>query len=165
MAYAEIEDVLARAGRLRGYFSETSEPSTTDVERWLDETSVSVDAILGKYGASTPVVGDAAELFRGIVADYVLILALTAAFPQGTDSSAGPTATAAADLVEETKARNLLAWSSLVDGTHPGMVVVVPDAGTLDASDFWSDNPDYDDRLQPGENWRLLPGVTRAMGL
>lgn len=139
MAYAITADVLARAGELAAAFTSTSHPNLDEIDGFCVAESAMIDTLLASRGITTPVDGDAAEVFRAVAADGALLIALPARFPGG--ESPNP---AVQRLIDVTLARYTSAWKSLGDGTNPTLVGLSETSGSeTGASDFWTEEPDY----------------------
>jgi hypothetical protein len=142
VAYAEIGDVQARAGRLAPAWTESSKPGLPDIEMFLDQSAGLIDAALGSLGLTLPLDSDNAlrGALLGLNADMALVLAIEGSWPGG----AGNEETNA--ILEAARARIAMMWGSDDEGmiviTIPGIEGVL-DPATLGASDFWSENPDY----------------------
>lgn len=168
MAYAQTSDVLSRAGRLAGAWTQTSKPGTSDIEKLLDQTAGEIDAALSSLGVTLPL--DAGAPLNGpllaLNADMTLVLLIEGSWPGG----AGNEETNA--ILEAAQARVDAAWGEDNDGVR--RLVLIGLASLLDvgeeggADDFWSANPDYG-RLWPlrvdefDPNPLLQPEVGRGM--
>jgi hypothetical protein len=169
-AYAELADVQARAGRLAPAWTQTSKPGTSDIEIFLAQTAALIDAALGSLGLTLPL--DASSPLRGALtglnADMALVLAIEGSWPGG----AGNDETNA--ILEAARSRIAQMWTTDDDGriviAIPGIEGVI-DTTSADASDFWSENPDYGliveipptVGLWPFGNPFLAPEVARGM--
>lgn len=140
MAYAELGDVLARAGRASGAFHEGASVDEADIEAFLSETAGFIDAVLAARGVdgSDPAVRGA---LRGANADAALLLALDGAFPGGRGGDEvralrdGVRARLGLSGGQTVSARTLTVALELASDIAAG--------GSSGASSFWLDNPDY----------------------
>lgn len=81
MAYATFADLKARAGSLGQAWSESSDPSTTDIERILDQVSGELDLFIAGAGYDVPLsdpVGEQALVSVNV--DKALLIALDATY-------------------------------------------------------------------------------------
>jgi hypothetical protein len=125
MAYADLAALKARAGALARAWGESTSPSDTDLEMWLDEVAGEIDQIVAMHGYTTPVGEPAASALLDINASEALYRALLATFP--SDSGPG----AADGLLSRLSARLYGAhrgdtglWGQLVSGSHPTLVAL-----------------------------------------
>lgn len=82
MAYATIADVKARAGAVAHAWSDQSDPSSTDVERIIEQVSSDLDMFIGGAGYDVPLADPvAAASLVSINVDKALLIALDATFP------------------------------------------------------------------------------------
>lgn len=145
-AYADVEDLKARAGRIRGAWDDTTEPNDGDLERFIRDASAAVDIALATHGFAVPatdvnVVGS----LLPVVADIALLMALAATYPGGS----GPQSVTA--LYEDVRVRvegkdgkgGYL--KGLADGTLPALQTLTnQDPGTnAGAADFWTQEQGY----------------------
>lgn len=111
--YAELADVLARGGRLSGAWTDTSTPSLSDLERFLDSRQAEIDAALGSQNVELPLTDDIARTaLRSLHAAGALMLALAATFP----NREGPAA--AAELMAQVTAEWQRGIASIAQGEH-----------------------------------------------
>lgn len=150
MAYAELTDVKARAGRARSMFGVNDAPGDAEIVQFIVDVGEELDSHLAAAGVVLPVDDDTAlGALKGIVADGATWLALAGCI----------NSKAAEDAVrrpmEEAKARYLAALKDIDSGAHSvlSLLVQVEGGGTAgDASDFWTENPQFD-----------LTAVTRSL--
>lgn len=168
MAYATLQAVRARAGALAGSWTDSSTPSSEDVETFLENVASEIDALLNARGLTPPTLGSpAADALVSVNADGALVLALEATFPESSGpSSAGKT-------IDGARTRYSAAQAALVAGTHP--VVLLLEAANVQsrASSFWENEPFYGifpfdpklDPLAPDANPNTAPAVARGQSL
>ncbi len=164
MAYAQVADLKARAGRLAPSWTRDSVPGDADLEKFLAYESALVDAALLSRGYALPAAGTAAaHALQGVVADGALLLALAGTFP----SNEGPAA--AQELVRTVTARYDHTWGLINGGTHSVvMLLESTDPDQPGASNFWDTEPGYG-QIDPAErasiNPYLQPEAERGMRL
>lgn len=154
MAYAEVEDVKSRAGRLRDAWDDTTSPGDGDIERYIRDAGATVDVALASHGFTAPAEDPTATgALTPIVADIALLMALTATWPGGS----GPASVA--DLIGEVRMRvegrdgkgGYL--GALADGTS-GFIVYLRQINQGDAAGadtFWDKERGYSSRL---DDWQ-----------
>lgn len=156
MAYAEVEDVKSRAGRLRDAWDDTTSPGDADIERYLRDASSTVDVALAAHSFDAPATDLKVQAaLTPIVADIALLAALTATWPGGS----GPASVS--DLIAEVRARVAGYLVALADGTS-GVIVYLNQIGQGDASgadSFWQAERDYSDWLDD-----MASGAIRLRG-
>lgn len=138
MPYADLAAVKGRAGRLADTWDDTTDPGNADIELFLQQGATEIDAVLDGHGITTPVTGAAAGALEGLNADYALDLALAGSYPSGQARAA------VSDLLEDVRARLQRGFDALKDGTHAAIVIPASEGAGPAASDFWSDEPNYD---------------------
>lgn len=175
MSYAGLPDLLARAGMLRDAWDEDTEPSTTDLQAFLQTTSDELDARIGAYGFALPISDPIAQAaLVGVNADLALLLALGSTWP----GNGGPQQ--ARDLVALVQKRVDGYQTALDDGNLPALLYLANlGSGGTDteqsgsgASSFWThDGVDYtyewwSERLGGWTRniWSDPWGVPRAVG-
>ena len=85
MSYATTADVKARAGTLAKAWSNDSDVSDGDLERFVDQTSDELDAAIGGIGYTVPITDTVAVgALVGPNADFALLLAIDATWPGST---------------------------------------------------------------------------------
>ncbi len=134
--YAEVEDVLARAGDVSRAWSEETRPSLDDIDRMIDAASFFVDAAFGSRGVAMPPTAEVVlEALRAPVAVMALQAALRATPGAGTERFR--------DEVNEEVDRF---WAAIADGTWPGLLILSGgDTGIArDAASLWTDGADLD---------------------
>lgn len=143
--YAEVADVLARAGRVSPAWTETSTPALSDIERFLDARQGEIDAALAGRGVALPLTSETATTaLRSLHAAGALVLAIPATFP----NREGPAA--AAELLQEVRQEWMTGLNSIVQGTHVTIGMLVGE-GTVEAplaESFWDQNPDYGEGVE-----------------
>lgn len=152
MAYAEIADVRARAGRIAPAWDQSTTPGEADIERFLDDTASEIDAVIGSFGFTVPITDDPpVGALRRVNALGALSAALVATFPAGSGAEA------VTALREQVSAEYDAEMTALAEGKHA--VIVFLEAGTSapGATDFWSENPDYRRNLGYGDILALNP--------
>lgn len=163
MAYATLDDVLARMGRVRSVVGQAQAPDEAEIEQFLEDTAGEIDARLTALGLEAPTTDPVAVgALRSINADGALILTLDGAFPNAqVDQAAGR-------LLERADARWKAAMTLLEKGELAAIVALISAGGTAAtaANDFWSENPLYDltravDRWAKSES--VLPGIEKGM--
>lgn len=136
--YAEVADVLARAGRVSGAWSETTTPALSDLERFLDARQGEIDAALAGRGIAVPLTDEtAAASLRSLHAAGALVLALPATFP----NREGPAA--AAELYAAVSQEWLRGLDAVMQGTHPAVSLAQAEGDGPQATSFFIENPDY----------------------
>jgi hypothetical protein len=160
--YATRVQVLARAGRLRNAWTETSQPSLPDIDGFLEDVSAMVDAVLASRGFTAPSQdATVTSSLADMVAYGALLRALDAQFP----AASGP------QEVQELRRVASRTWDagikSVADGDHPAVVYLESLSSAPGTTDFWSEHPEYawsgtpeTDPLQT--NAYLAPGVART---
>ena len=143
MAYAELADLKARAGRLAGAWDESTSPSDTDLRGFLDATAGEIDAAVAARGFPTPVSDvTAAKGLLNVNADMALLLALRATWPGGS----GPTQVR--ELISDVEARVADYRKGLVDGTLMTLLLLAAQSGAEmegGSADFWTtEGADYE---------------------
>lgn len=167
-AYATVDDVKARAGRLRKAFNQADAPSDGEIQTFLDQVAGELDASMGALGIGVPVVdATAVRALAGVNADGAFLLAVPGAFP--TDAAMAN----ANAMVAEARRRYDRARGAIDAGTFSAVVLLLSQSGTgtSDATDFWSENPGYDNPgMVTARGLRVIqgdpsvPGVWRKMG-
>lgn len=142
-AYADLSDLLARAGRLRDAWDTTTKPTIAEVEGFLDDAASEIDAFVASRGFQTPVEDPvAAPSLRNATADMALLLALRATWPGGS----GPDAVK--DLLTDVSKRVDGYRAAMVDGSLPALLLLASQAGATmqgGADNFWSEEgPEYE---------------------
>lgn len=143
MAYAEISDVLARAGRLRGAWDESTDPSTSEIEAFLEQAGGELDAAIGSRGYAVPVADAIAQkALIGVNADKALLLAIQATWPGGGGDNVRELLT---DVRERVRAYD----AAIASGNLAALLYLSATATTGSdpggGSDFWSrEGADYD---------------------
>lgn len=142
-AYAELVDVLARAGRLRTAWDESTDPSTSEIDGFLEQTAGELDAAIGARGYNVPVEDAVArKALIGVNADKALLLAIRATWPGGRASDA------VKDLLDDVTRRVAAYDAALAAGNLAALLYLSATAtGAAEggASDFWSrEGADYD---------------------
>lgn len=143
MAYAELKDVKARAGRLRSAWDESTDPGDAEIERFLIDVSAEVDAFIGSAGYAVPVTDPvAAPALRSLVADKALMLAVEATWPGGS----GPDAVR--DLHARLSERVAGYDRQVAAGSLPALLYLSSQTGATEeggAADFWTnEGADYE---------------------
>lgn len=159
--YADLNALLARAGRLAPAWSRDTDPDLADLERWLAECSATLDVELGAKGVGLPVDDEAViSMLGGIAADGALALALEATWP-GPDAPAD-----AAKLLEGARGRWEAALASIRDGTSAalGFLVVEGEGVESKSTSFWIAEPQYPLSAVPADvrNPTQAPGAYRG---
>lgn len=135
MAYAGIDDVRARAGRLAGAFTVTGQrPNETDLTAFLADVAAEIDAAIDARGF-TPASLDAGAqaALKDLNAYGALMRGLEGLAPSAE--------------VERVLARASLVWAGLgaiQNGTHPAFLVLEAGRGGSrgsSAGDMWSEFP------------------------
>ena len=169
IAYAEVEDVLARAGVLAKAWDDSTTPGYAEIESFLRTTAAEINAGIGARGFGVPVDDPvAAPALAGYNADKALLLALDATWP---GSSARDDV---ADLRASILARVTLLDAALASGDLPAILVLAAEqsAETIGgAASFWdTDAPTYSwwlERVQTWATWdpsgASLPEFYRGM--
>jgi hypothetical protein len=165
MGYADVGDVKGRAGRLASAWDDQTQPSTGDIERFLQDAAGEIDAALAARGLATPLTDERARAaLRGWNADAALLVALDGTWPGGTGG-------ADVDALRTTIKERLTGyWAALASGDLPALALLLVEAegGAGNARSFWTDETSYG-RYPFGEPeaWTLspslLPGVKRGM--
>lgn len=142
MAYAELGDVLARAGRLRTAWDETTDPSTSEIESFLEQTAGELDAAIGARGYTVPVTDPvAARALIGVNADRALLLAIRATWPGGRGGDS------VRDLLDDVRGRVSAYDAALASGNLAALLYLSASGSAAQdggASDFWSrEGADY----------------------
>lgn len=148
MAYAERDDVTARAGVLQDAFTASSQPSLGDLDTFLTQTAAELDAKIASLGFGVPITDPtAAAALVGVNADKALLLALRARWPGGS----GPTQVS--DLIRDVEARVSAYNQALAEGNLAALLYLAStDAAAAEggASNFWTkEGPEY-------EQWEIL---------
>jgi hypothetical protein len=143
VAYAALEDVLARAGRLRTAWDETTDPATSEIESFLEQEAGTLDAVIGSRGFAVPVTDPiAAKALIGVNADRALLLAIRATWPGGRGSDA------VRDLLDDVKARVAGYDAAIAAGNLAALLYLSSQSSAAQeggASDFWTnEGADYD---------------------
>lgn len=144
MAYAEVGDVLARAGRLSTAWDDETTPSLTDLERFLGQAADTLDAALASLGIGIPLTDALAiRALLPLNADMALLTAIDATWPGGRggddvkearDGAKDRVDRALAAFVDEKRRYPVVAYLlGLLEG---GDVV-------HDALNFWDEESDY----------------------
>lgn len=142
MAYAQLADVLARAGRVAVAWDATTDPGYPAIERFLDDAAAEIDALIAGARFTVPVTADPPlGSLRKINAVGALAAAIAATFPSGGNDAATVLGTRAQADYDAAMAR-------FEDGTHPALVFLDSATESALATDFWSENPNYG--LYPG---------------
>lgn len=161
MAYADLDAVRTRYGRLAEAISETSQPSYSQIETLLEETSSEIDALLGSRGFAVPTDGAAALALRGLNADLATLRALPGSFPHGAGRAA------AEELIGDIRRRVESEWSSLVSGKHVAVLLLESGGpGTAaGATSFWQTEGAREVRSEypGGVKTTTDPGAERGM--
>jgi hypothetical protein len=159
MAYAEVEDIKSRAGRLRDAWDDTTTVSDGDLERFIRDAGATVDMALAAHGYDAPATDPlVTAALTPVVADMALLMALTATWPGGS----GPAAVS--DLIGEVRARvegkdgkgGYLA--ALADG-QIGFLMYLREQEQGDssgASDFWNRETSYSSYLDDLQTGRIV---------
>jgi phage gp36-like protein len=122
-AYAEVQDVLARAGDVARAWSDATRPSLADIDRYLDDAAFQIDAFLAGRGVEVPATGPAAEALREPTALIALRRALAASPGAGHP-----------DLRATVDADVRAFWDSMLDGSAPVLVAL---SSARDADSLW----------------------------
>lgn len=169
MAYAALTDVQARAGALAAAWTSTSNPSTTQINGFLDDIAAEIDAALAGRSLAAPDTGTtAAAALKNVNALGALVLALKATYPEGS----GPGS--ASKAIDDAKAEYDSLFAQIVDGTHPAVSALSAGAVNTRASSFWEQEPLYGifpsdpDELtvwSPDANPAIKPTIRRGTSL
>jgi len=172
VGYAEVEDVLARAGVLAAAWDDSTTPGTAEIESFIRTTASEIDAGVAGRGYSAPVLDPVARpALAGYNADKALLLTLDATWP-GTSARDD-----VASLRTAVQARVTAADAALASGDLAAVLVLATQAGAEQeggAANFWDeDGATYSwwlDRLQswnaPGDPWGVEgPEFYRGMRL
>jgi hypothetical protein len=152
MAYAELADLRARAGKVGVAWDLDTLPGDPDLDRLLDMAASEIDALLAARGYTVPLTDvTAQEALRSLNTAGALLKALGATMPADTT---------AAD-VRELRRDARTEWNDGLKALATGEAGVVAYLESLagsppGASDFWDENPEYG---QPGTPF-TDPGVT-----
>lgn len=142
MSYAELPAVLGRAGAAGGYFTDSSDPDLSDVERFLVQTASEIDVAIAAINVTVPITDAVAVgALEGLNADGALVLALEAAFP-----GKGQRPDAIGAILEGARARWTAGIAALMSGKAPlcGYLTNLQGAsGPGGATAFWIEEPDY----------------------
>jgi hypothetical protein len=171
--YADVDDVLARAGVLAPAWDDSTTPGTAEIEAFLRQTAGEIDAGIAGLGYATPIDDPVAvEALKGYNADKALLLAIDATWP---GSSARDDI---ADFRTALAARVNAADQALAEGKLVAVLVLRSgDQMDTGAANFWDeDGPAYSwwwDRLQrwgsrgsPNDPWGTEgPEFYRGMSL
>jgi predicted nucleic acid-binding Zn-ribbon protein len=152
-AYAALDDVLARCGRVGGAFSVAdARPDSADIEAFLVECGNQVDEAIRAHGFDPEsLTAEASSSLLDLVAYGAASRALHALGDRSPEVAA---------IMVEADAVWALGLASLADGTNP--VIAALEAGAagggqvVSAGSFWNDEPtygDYNSRL--AEYYRL----------
>lgn len=153
MPYCEVEDVKARAGRLKDAWDDTTPVTDGDIERFIRDAGATVDVALAAHGFTAP--ADDAKVLGAltpVVADMALLATLTATWPGG----GGPAAVS--DLIAEVRARVEGYVSALADG-NVGFLMYLREQEEGDSSgatNFWSRETDYSSWLDDLQTGRII---------
>jgi hypothetical protein len=149
VAYATLEQVIARAGALSSAWDDNSLPSLGDIVQFLADVSSEIDALLGARGLTAPAGSTAALALAPLNADGALVVALQATFPE----TRGPAA--ATQTIAGAQARYEEGMAALLDGSHPALALLEAGNVAARASSFWENEPLYG--LIPGDPDTLTP--------
>jgi hypothetical protein len=147
--YAEVEDLLLRAGDVGRAWTSSTRPSVADLDRFIDVVSFMLDAAFGARGVTVPVENPVVvEALRGPVAAMALLQAVRATpnIPR----------TFRDDLTAEVDAF----WASITDGTWPGLAILTTaDGGSagLDAESWIDHSSGRPPRTQERGRWLADP--------
>jgi hypothetical protein len=160
MAYATLDEVKARAGRLAPAWGATTDPSDTDIGGFLDAEAALLDAALEARGATVPATGTVAAALEGVNADGALVLAIEGTWPGGK----GNEETRA--ILEAAQRRYRDAWAAIRDGKHAAVQLAVESLSGKkgsEADNFWTAEPDYPTLTELLEtNAYTAPGFARG---
>lgn len=132
MPYAELDDVLARAGSVRGAWTDASEPSLPEIEAFLADGAATIDAIIEAAGSVPPLAGTpTAMALRDANAYYALARALRATPRAATQQ-----------MVDEAQGAWGAAEATLLDGSHPALTLLASER-TPRAGSLWTDEQQY----------------------
>lgn len=162
-SYAAVDDVLARAGRVRGAFSVVGKhPDSTDIENFLLATAQEIDAAIRARGFDPDSLDpDTKEAFRDLNAYGALSRALSAM------------AGAPRDMLDEAR----LVWESAIGtpqdpagsiarGTFPAIAVLEAGEGGggegSTAGSLWDEEPEYGTQAWADAEAAVLRGTNFA---
>lgn len=156
VGYADVQDVLARAGVLAGAWDDSTTPGFAEIESFIRTTAREIDAGIGALGYPVPVTDPvAAPSLAGYNADKALLLAIDATWP---GSSARDDV---ANLRTAIQARVDAADKLLTAGDLAAVLVLASEASSTQsggAADFWSEEGStYTWWLDRFQNWTLSP--------
>ena len=159
MAYADLNTLLARAGRVAPAWTEETDPDLSDLEVFLANAASEIDAELQARQISLPLAAEPAAALAGLNADGALIVALEATFP---DARGGLVSGMA--LLEGARARWDSGLAALRDGTHTVVRwLETTTAAGQGASSFWdSEAQAYGVYSYPSE-WEQNPPLAPAV--
>lgn len=143
--YCDVEDVKARAGRLRDAWDDTTQPSDGDIERFIRDAGSAVEMGLVAFGFTAPATDPyVLASLTPVVADIALLMTLAATWP---GESGGNNVTALKDEVGgrvygPKGAGGYIA--ALRDGTLPAFQYLRDqNQSVAGAADFWTNEAGY----------------------
>lgn len=156
MAYAEVADVLARAGRARRTFLQDDDaPGPEEIRLYLEDVAGYLDGSLAAAQVALPLDADgaASRSLVGLNADGALVLALEAAFPsEGADTSARR-------IYDGAKARFEAGMQMILRGDHPAIEISTGEHGPGSAQSLWTDEPDLDYTENVARSYTMSPSL------
>lgn len=145
-SYAVLDDVLARVGRVAGYFAVAgNRPNQADITGWLDQLSTDVDEAIRALGFDPAGIdANAKKVLLDLVAYGAAARALRG---MGDRSPEVLSILTEADLVWSSAMGDQKSKGSIADGTHPVIraleAAVAGGGGVVSAGSFWQTEPNY----------------------
>lgn len=141
MAYAALDDVLARAGRLAGLFVEGKRPTPEDVTAFLEQVSAEIDTQLVSRGYDPETMPEGVDM---VLLDVAAWATLARALPQASldDEAVAKLLERADSILNDYGFPGLSSGSSsnvfaTLESLEPGTSTT-----TIHAGSFWDDLPD-----------------------
>lgn len=156
MAYCEVEDVKARAGRLKDAWDDTTPVNDADIERFIRDAGATVDVALAAHGFDAPALdARVTGALVPVVADIALLTLLTATWPGGNGPASVSDAIQQVRLRVEGNDGKGGYLGALASGDIGFLMYLreIEQGGTEGSADFWSSETDYSswlDDLQSG---------------
>lgn len=157
MAYADLNALLARAGRLAGAWTDETDPDLSDLEVFLGNVAAEIDAELLSRSITVPINDQAAAALAGMNADGALVLAIEGTFV-GTRSEE------VTNILTGARTRYQAALDAMRNGTHTVVRwLESTTAASLGASSFWDTEMDDYGVVEVPPEWINNPAIAPAV--
>lgn len=167
MSYGFPDDVLARTGRVSGYFTRAgSRPNLEDIQTFLDECSALVDEAIRSHGL------DPAGLDQGAIAAFTdVVVAGAAARALGGMGDSSPQVQSIltevdgiwkAAMGDPLSRQPDAIMGSVRRGDFPAIRALLAAGSPARAGALWEDEPDYGRPYERLSEWEQLRGTNLA---